>query len=108
MILGRFGLCVLGAAVAALAAASPAVAADGEARQGSKTVAPAARGDQAAHSRRVELPFLLDSAPPVEVPQTPATERDTGPHPYRELVFKRAAFHRPRGRALRLFHLELP
>jgi len=100
MILGRFITCALGVVLAGLATPSLAAAPDRPAP--TREVAPAERpGPQASHSRRVELPFLLESPSTDRAPPAPAPQRDSGPHPYRETLLKKAAFENSGGRLSR-------
>ncbi len=98
MILGRVTFCVLGVLLAGMAV--PSLAATPGERAATKPAAapatPAERGNaQASHSRRVELPFLLDSSPPEREPQAPPPVPESGPHPFRESLLKRAALADP-------------
>ena len=96
MILGTSRFLALGALLSGLAA--PALA--GTPREPVEAVAPsgAAPADQRTqtrHSRRVELPFLLDfRAPEDESPKT-APREDGAPHPFREILPKRASLSMP-------------
>ena len=88
MILGNFRLCALGVLLAGLAA--PALAGAADAQPGSAKAEPR-RETQASHTRRVELPFLLDCRSPDSEPSAPAPRDDAAPHPFRENLLKRAA-----------------
>ena len=92
MIRGNFRL--FGLAVLLLGSAGPSFAAEPAERT---VVAPRAavpdgsRNAQASHSRRVELPFLLDFRAPDQAPAAPAAREKTAPHPFRESLLKRAS-----------------
>lgn len=80
MILSTFRICAVGALLCGLAA--PAAAAEGSVPA---VAAPSQEVEPRAHSRRVELPFLLDFRPTRAEPRQPAARRRAAPHPYREL-----------------------
>ena len=89
MILGNFELLGLGVVVALLTAPALAQAPAG---------APAANAPRAAvdvrervPSRRVELPFPLESRPTDGKHRAPAAKVSDGPHPYREIRLQRAS-----------------
>ena len=87
MILTTFRLCALGTLLAGIAV--PSLAAEPEA-----VAAPEARSAQRAdfgRSRRVELPFPLDTRMPDRAPRPPVWQEDAGPHPFREMHSKRAS-----------------
>ena len=92
MILGNFRL--LGLAVLLVGSATPSFAAEPAERA---VVAPrsalpdGSRNAQASHSRRVELPFLLDFRTPDREPAVPTARDKTAPHPFRESLLKRAS-----------------
>src|SRR5690606_3409528 len=109
MILSTFKLTAL-CGLCSLAA--PAWAADTRAPATRPNAAEASRAEdgsgtddgRASHSRRVELPFLLDFRPAEQAP-VPTAPRKAAPHPYRQLQFDgplRAALGRDFGPAHRL------
>ena len=93
MILNRFLLCVFGAALAGLAAPSLAAAPDRPAKANPDSAE--RRSAQASHSRRVELPFLIESPSSERETEAPAPQRHSGPHPFRETLLKKAALMPP-------------
>lgn len=103
MILSTFRIGALGVLLCGLAA--PAAAAD---RDGPRAASPADSANRADHSRRVELPFLLDFRPTESEPRRPVTHQKagkTGPHPYRDIQLEqplRASLDTGRTRSGRL------
>jgi serine/threonine protein kinase HipA of HipAB toxin-antitoxin module len=92
MILGKVRLIALGTLLAALASPSLAGAPDDHANGDSKPVVSSGRENaQSSHSRRVELPFLIDRASPDREPRASAPREDAAPHPFREDLLKRAS-----------------
>lgn len=89
MILSTFRLCALGALLAA--STVPSLAADEVPARAPAVQAPGKQRAEAGRSRRVELPFPLDFRAPGSEPSQPAWRQDAGPHPFRELLFKRAS-----------------
>jgi len=88
MILATFRLCALGALLAGTAVPSLAAAPEAPAAQRD------AQGSQRAdsgRSRRVELPFPLDIRTPDRDPPSRVPQVETGPHPFRETLLKRAS-----------------
>ena len=53
-----------------------------------------ARSDAGERSRRVELPFPLESRATDGEPRAPAAKEGDGPHPYREIRLQRASLDR--------------
>lgn len=113
MILSTFKLTAL-CGLCSLAA--PAWAADTRAPETSPNAAEASRAEdssgtddvRASHSRRVELPFLLDFRPAEQAP-VPTAPRTAAPHPYRQLQLDgplRAAIGGDFGPAHRLAAIE--
>ena len=105
MISVRTRLCALAAVLAA--AGSPALAEgpSAQARTDARSPVSDAHGGTAERSRRVELPFPLESRATDGKPQAPAAKEGDGPHPYREIRLQRAALDRsgvaPRGHRVR-------
>ena len=93
MILGTYRLMALGAvlggcAVPSLAAAPPGMPVEPVPKSVASSTS---ESREAARSRRVELPFPIQFRSP-EPPQPAPTRRaDPGPHPFREILFKRAS-----------------
>ena len=92
MILGKVRLIALGTLLAGLAspslAGTPHDRADGDSKP---VVSSGPEGAQASHSRKVELPFLIDRVSPDREPRASAPRGDTAPHPFREVLLKRAS-----------------
>ena len=110
MILGNFRLLALGALL--VGASAPSLAEAPHAAAVTVDAAPqsmaSARDEsrEASHSRRVELPFPLEFRSPERQPPAPTRQADSGPHPFRETLFKRASWTAPVGtRGLRLSRL---
>ena len=91
MIPARTRLCLLAAVFAA--AGSPALAEgpSAEAPTDARSPASGARSDAGERSRRVELPFPLESRPTDGKHRAPAAKASDGPHPYREIRLQRAS-----------------
>jgi hypothetical protein len=102
MILSIFRSCALGALLAALAV--PSLAADEVPASAREAQAPGKQRAEAGRSRRVELPFPLDFRAPDREAREPARQQDAGPHPFRELLFKRASLLDERATRGRLSH----
>lgn len=85
MILATFRLCALGALLAGMAVPCSAAAPETPSAQRDSQRADAGR------SRRVELPFPLDTRAPEAAPRPAARQDDAGPHPFREPLLKRAS-----------------
>ena len=93
MILGTFRLVALGVVLAGSAVPALAGAADGApvAADARSVASAAGENHEASRSRRVELPFPLEFRAPDREPPARAPQRHSGPHPFRELLFKRAS-----------------
>jgi len=89
MIRSIFRPCLLGTLLVVLAA--PSHAADEVPASAPAAQAAGSQRAEAGRSRRVELPFPLDFRAPEREPSQPARQQDAGPHPFREVLFKRAS-----------------
>lgn len=95
MILGTLRLYAPAALLAGLSAPLSAAVPGGSA--GADTVSkPLAPGDDkgalAGHSRKVELPFLLESGSSDRETPAPVQPERAGPHPFRENLLQKASF----------------
>lgn len=88
MILTTFRMCALGALLAGTAV--PSLAAAPHAAVAAPKTQSTQRADS-GRSRRVELPFPLDTRLPDRAPPAPVWQEDAGPHPFRETLLKRAS-----------------
>ena len=88
MILATFPCCALGALLAGTAV--PSLAAAPEA-PGAERNAQGSQHAESGRSRRVELPFPLDIRTPDRDPPARVPQVETGPHPFRETLLKRAS-----------------
>ena len=97
MILGTFRLLALGLLLAGSAAPALAGAQESAAVTVDAQSVASAGGESrdASRSRRVELPFPLEFRAPEREAPARAPQRDTGPHPFRESLFKRASLSSP-------------
>ena len=97
MILRHFRLGMLGVMLAALTAPALAAAPGGTPPADPDPAAGSQRAD-ASTARRVELPFPLDFPAPDRAPPARAPRQDSGPHPFRESLLKRASLTGPAAR----------
>jgi hypothetical protein len=105
MIPVRTRLCALAALLAAAGSPALAESPSGQPATGARAPVSGARSEPAERSRRVELPFPLESHATDGKPRAPAAKQGDGPHPYREIRFQRASLDQagagPRGHGLR-------
>lgn len=90
MILCNVKSYALGALLVVLAAPAHA-AAPGRPAEAARPATTGSQSADATRSRRVELPFPLDFRSPESAPRPSARPENTGPHPFRESLLKRAS-----------------
>ena len=91
MIPRPFKLCALAASLAGLAAPALAEPPAGGARADARPSVSADGSSGPAHSRRVDLPFLLEPGTSDRQPRAPAPKGKAAPHPFRDDLPNRAS-----------------